>query len=260
MSKGDLVLGDACFCSFFMIALLQQQGVQVVVHQHQRRNTDFRQGKRLGSGDHVVEWEKPKCPAWMEQKTYDSLPDTITVRELRVQVKVPGFRTKQVTIVTTLTNAKRYSQKALGDLYRARWKVELDLRSLKVTMNLEDLRGQTPEMVRKEIWAHCLAYNLIRRTMASAAQRHDVKPREISFASGLQTISGAMSQATSADGSHFHDLAEQKLQSIASRKVGQRPNRVEPRAVKRRPKKQKLLMKPREQARAELMSLTATAG
>ena len=184
----------------------------------------------------------------------------MTVRELRVQVKVPGFRTKQVTLVTTLTNAKRYSAKALGDLYRARWNVECDLRSLKVTMHLEDLRGQTPEMVRKEIWAHCLAYNLIRRTMASAALRHEVKPREISFAGGLQTVAGALSHATSASGSHFHDLAEQKLESMARRKVGQRPNRVEPRAVKRRPKTQKLLMKPREQARADLLSPAATAG
>jgi len=243
-----------------MIALLLQRGVQVVVHQHQRRQTDFRQGKRLGSQDHVVEWEKPLCPTWMDQETYDSLPKTIQVRELQVKVPVPGFRSQQMTLVTTLTNAKRYSQKAVGDLYRERWNVELDLRSLKVTMNLEDLRGTTPEMVRKEIWAHCLAYNLIRRTMASAAQRYDVKPRSLSFAGGLQTIAGAMSQATLSNGSHFHDLADQKLQSIASRKVGQRPNRVEPRAVKRRPKKQKLLMKPRQQAREDLKHSAATAG
>ena len=260
LQKGDILLGDTYFCSFFMIALLLQRGVQVVVHQHQRRKTDFRQGKRLGSQDHVVEWEKPPRPTWMDQETYDSLPKTIKVRELQVKVQVPGFRSKQMTLVTTLLNAKRYSQKAVGDLYRERWNVELDLRSLKVTMNLEDLRGKTPEMVRKEIWGHCLAYNLIRRTMASAAQRYDVKPRSLRFAGGLQTIAGAMSQATLSNGSHFHALAEQKLQSIASRKVGQRPNRVEPRAVKRRPKKQKLLMKPRHQARADLKNSAASAG
>lgn len=188
LQKNDILLGDAYFCSFFMIALLQQRGVHVLFHQHQRRTTDFRKGKRLGTDDHTVEWEKPKCPDWMDQETYHNLPATITVRELRVKTNVRGFRPKQVTLVTTLTNAKRYSKQELGDLYRQRWHVELDLRSLKVTMHLEDLRGQSPEMVRKEIWAHLLAYNFIRSTMASAALRHEVEPRSISFAGALSTL------------------------------------------------------------------------
>ena len=259
LNKHDLLLGDACFCSFFLLALLMQRKVHVLVHQHQRRKTDFRQGRRLGPGDHVVEWKKPQRPEWMDQATYDSLPETITVRELQVKVKQRGFRTKQVTLVTTLTNAKRYTREELGELYRQRWHVELDLRSLKVTMNLEDLRGKTPEMVRKEIWTHLLAYNLIRRTMAAAAIRHECEPRSISFAGALQTLSGSFSQASVASSSDLLRLAEQKLESIASRRVGNRPNRVEPRAVKRRPKKQKLLMKPRAVARAELLSSSATA-
>jgi hypothetical protein len=163
-------------------------------------------------------------------------------------------------LVTTLTNAKRYSRDDLGDLYRQRWNVELDLRSLKVTMNLEDLRGQSPEMVRKEIWTHLLAYNLTRRTMAAAAIQSECKPRSISFAGALQTVSKSLGQASVASPSHFHRLTQQKLESIAHWRVGKRPNRVEPRAVKRRPKKQKLLMKPRAVARAELLSSSGTAG
>jgi putative transposase len=259
LKKNDLLLGDACFCSFFMLALLRKRKVHVLVHQHQRRKTNFRQGRRLGPDDHVVEWHKPDRPEWMDQATYESLPETITVRELRIQIKQRGFRTKQVTLVTTLTNAKRYSREELGALYRQRWHVELDLRSLKVTMHLEDLRGQTPAMVRKEIWAHLLAYNLIRRTMAAAAIKHECQPRSISFAGALQTVSGSLQQASVSSPCELHRLAEQKLESIASHRVGKRPNRVEPRAVKRRPKKQKLLMQPRDAARAALLSSSATA-
>jgi hypothetical protein len=260
LNKNDLLLADACFCSFFMLALLMQRKVHILVHQHQRRKTDFREGERLGRNDHLVVWQKPDCPPWMDQATYDRLPQTITVRELRVKVRQRGFRPKYVTLVTTLTNAKRYSREDLGDLYRQRWNVELDLRSLKVTMHLEDLRGGSPAIVRKEIWTHLLAYNLIRRAMAAAAIQHECVPRSLSFAGALQTVSGSLLQASVASSSHLHRLAQQKLESIASRRVGKRPNRVEPRAVKRRPKKQKLLMKPREVARAELLSSSGTAG
>ena len=151
LQRGDVLLGDACFCSYFMIALLMERGVDVVFHQHQRRTTDFETGKRLGAEDHLAVWSKPARPAWMDQATYDRLPAQIQVRELRVAVSVPGFRVDEVILVTTLKNAKRYSKKAVGELYRQRWHGELDLRSGKVTMHLEDLRGQRPEMVRKEI-------------------------------------------------------------------------------------------------------------
>jgi len=188
----------------------------------------------------------------MDKATYAELPDEIVVRELAIDVSIPGFRTREVILVTTLTNHKRFSQKALGDLYRERWQVELDLRSIKVQMNMEDLRCKWPEMVRKEIWTHCLAYNLIRKTMAQAVHVHERTVRSISFSGALQAIAGVMGQASAADEKLLERLAEEKLESIASRKVGHRPNRVEPRAVKRRPRKQKLLTKPREEARAEL--------
>jgi hypothetical protein len=259
LRPGEILLGDTCFCSYFMIALLMERGVDVVFHQHQRRKTDYSQGKSLGRQDHVVTWSKPARPDWMDQATYDRMPDRITVRELTVKVTVPGFRCSQVTLVTTLTDPGQFPKKDLGDLYRQRWNAELDLRSLKITMNLEDLRGTSPHMIRNEIWAHCLAYNLIRKTMAAAAMTHQRTPRRISFAGAVQTVAGVMGQAAVADPSVLAPWAAQKLKSIASRRVGHRPNRVEPRAVKRRPKSHPLLAKPRHEAQADLGGTAASA-
>jgi transposase-like protein len=259
LRAGDILLGDACFCSYFMIALLVERGVDVVFHQHQRRTTDFTQGRSLGNEDHLVVWTKPECPDWMDAATYARMPKQLEVRELRQRVSIPGFRVTEVTVVTTLKNARRYPKQALGELYRARWHGELDLRSSKVTQGLEDLRGTFPAMVRKEIWAHWLAYNLIRKNMAAAAVLHDERPRTISFAGALQTVAGVMGQASVAEPSLLRRWAIQKLESITSHRVGRRPNRVEPRAIKRRPKSQKLLTKPRQEARAELTGATASA-
>jgi putative transposase len=259
LQDGDILLGDACFCSYFMIALLVELGVDVVFHQHQRRTTDFTQGRSLGSEDHLMVWHKPECPSWMDAATYTRMPNHLEVRELRQKVSIPGFRVTQVTIVTTLKNAQRYPKKAIGQLYRERWHGELDLRSSKITLGLEDLRGTFPDMVRKEIWTHWLAYNLIRQSMAAAAVTHECTPRTISFAGAVQTVAGVMGQASIADPVRLHRWAVQKLESIASHRVGKRPNRVEPRAIKRRPKSHKLLTKPRQEARAELGVTAASA-
>lgn len=250
--SGDVLLGDACFCSYFMIALLKERGVDIVFHQHQRRKTNFKLGTSLGKEDHVVTWSKPARPEWMDQATYERMPETLTVRESAITVKIPGFRTSRVTLVSTLLDPRQYSQEDLGDLYRQRWHAELDLAALKVTMHLDDLRGQCPAMVRKELWTHNLAHNLIRKTMASAAATHECRPGTISFAGALQTVAGALCQTSVSAPSLLERWVAQKLESIASHRVGNRPHRVEPRAVKRRPKPHKLLTKPRREARAEL--------
>jgi hypothetical protein len=255
---GDVLLGDSCFCSYFMIALLLERGIDVLFHQHQRRTTDFTKGKRLGPEDHLVVWHKPECPSWMDRATYDRLPNQIEVRELRQEISIPGCRATEVTMVTTLKDAKTYPKQAVSDLYGSRWHGELDLRSSKVTSGLEDLRGKSPEMVRKEIWAHWLAYNLIRKSMAAAAVMDECTPRSISFAGALQTVAGVMSQASIAEPSLLRRWAVQKLESIASHRVGKRPHRVEPRAIKRRPKNHKFLTKPRREARAELGGTAAS--
>ena len=252
LKRGDILLGDSCYCSYFMIALLQELGVDVVVQQHQRRTTEFAQGKRLGKGDHVVRWTKPDRPEWMDEETYGRIPDELEIRELEVQVQVPGFRTKKFVVVTTLTNSQRYTKANLASLYRDRWHVELDLRALKVHMQMEDLRGKTPEMVKKEIWGHCLAYNLIRRVMCQAASLYKCQVRQLGFMGARQSITSSWSNSATASPELRDEITQSHLKSIAYKQVGKRPDRVEPRAVKRRPRKQKLLTKPRDEARAEL--------
>ena len=173
------------------------------------------------------------------------------------------WKTTDTVAVITESNTKTFpeasknnwpaSSYTVTDLFRERWHVELDLRSIKVHTNMEDLRGKTPEIVRKELWAYWLAYNLISKTMAQAALLHERTVRTISFCGALQAVAGMMGQAATADLRLLTRLAKDKLKSIASRRVGHRPNRVEPRAIKRRPKSQKLLMQPRAEARAELL-------
>lgn len=252
LKPGDILLGDTCYCSYFMIALLLECRVDIVFPQHQRRKTDYATGKRLGEQDHVVTWDKPERPDWMDQETYERMPDRITVRELTVEIATPTSRASELTLVTTLTKPNKYPKSEVGDLYGERWNAEVDIRSSKITMNMEDLRGQFPDMVRKEIWVHCLAYNLIRKAMATAAVVHERTPRTISFAGALQTVSGMMTYASILDSAALPAFVDQKLASIASHRVGNRPNRIEPRAVKRRPKNQQLLTRPREEARAML--------
>ena len=121
----------------------------------------------------MVEWHRHRNRwKWMSRETFAVLPRVLLMRELRVRVDKPGFRTKQFVVVTSLLDAKMYSRDEIAGLYRARWHAELDIRSIKQTMRMDVLRCKTPELVRKEIWAHLLVYNLIRGVMAEAAQRH----------------------------------------------------------------------------------------
>ncbi len=153
---GDVFLGDCGFCSYFLLAMLLSRQVDVVVRQHQRRRTDFRLGERLGREDHVVLWQRPPRPEWMDAETYATIPKTLTVRELKVRVAIRGFRVQQFVVVTTLTDAEHYAKDEIATLFRQRWHVELDLRNIKISLQMDDLRGMTPEMVRREIWAHWL--------------------------------------------------------------------------------------------------------
>jgi hypothetical protein len=255
---GDVFLGDCCYSSYFLLALLLACGVDVVVRQHQRRRTDFRNGARFGDADHVVVWQRPQRPEWMDQETFATIPQTLSVRELKVRVDVRGFRVRELVVVTTLTDAARYSATEIARLFRLRWHVELDLRNIKTSLRLDDLRGKTPEMVRREIWVHWLAYNLIRKVIAQAAISGERLPRELSFASALSAVAGAWSHASVADPSRLAALAQAQHRLITHSRVGHRPNRIEPRAVKRRPKEHRLLTKPRAEARAELLRADGT--
>lgn len=232
--KDDIVIADAYYASFFLVAVLIKMGVDVVFPQHASRHSDFRKGKRLGKGDHLVEWTKPARPRWLSKEEHAAFPKTITIRETKIVSSSPGFRSKARVIVTTFSDKNNVTPYDLGELYSFRWFVELNLRSVKETMRMDILRCKTPEMVRKEIWAHILAYNLVRKVMLQSAIIHKRNTREMSFKLALQAMS-AFRQAGMLCG-HNPELYTTFLRIIASKKIGQQKRSGEPRMVKRRPK------------------------
>jgi len=253
----DLVVADRYYCSYWMLALLTERHIDCVFRMHQLRHYDFRRGERLGPGDHLVAWTKPKRPDWMDEASYAALPDTLTVREMRVRVATPGFRAKELVVVTTLTNAEQYPVADVGDLYQERWHVELDLRAIKVSLQMDILRCQTPEMLRKEFWAHLLAYNLTRKVMAQAALAQALSPRQLSFMATVQILNEFRHDLLSAAPERLPHLAAIIFTAITTHRVGDRPGRCEPRAVKRRAKPHDLLTIPRGQARKKLRRAAA---
>ena len=239
----EVLLGDSFYASYFLLCELQARGVEGVFEQHgaRRTGTDFRCGKRLGRRDHLIELSKPRTkPQWMSQGDYDRAPATITVRELRVKAK---------TLVTTLLDPKQASSAELGTLYCSRWHIELDLRNIKATMGMGTLRCRTPDMVRKEVGAYLLAYNLVRLLMAQAAMETNRRPRDLSFKHTVQ-IWNAWRVRVQAPAEPTR-LPAALLALIAQSRVGHRPGRAEPRAIKRRPR-YKFLSQPRHVARANI--------
>ncbi|SRR6266849_433880 len=249
---GDILLADRYYCSYFLIALLLELGIDFVARLHQGRDVDLSRGQRLGQGDHRVTWTRPQRPTWMDQDTYERMPATLQVRLVQVQVKQPGFRVEELMVITTLTDAQKYTKEDLAELYHRRWLVELDIRTLKITLGMDVLRCKTPHMVSREIWTCLLAYNLIRQTMLEAALACGRSPRELSFTAALQKIAASWATLPVCDENMLVLVITTHLEHLASHRVGHRPNRVEPRAVKRRPKPHKLLTKPRAEARAQL--------
>ena len=257
LKPGDVLLADRYYCSYFMIALLRERGVDLVSRLHQRRPADFRCGRRLGKHDQVIIWERPQRPKWMDGQTYDRIPASIEVRAIRVQVAQPGFRVGEFVAATTLTDAKAYPKDDIADLYNRRWLAELDIRAIKITIGMDILRCKTPEMIRKEMWTCLLAYNLIRQAMLQSAQQAGLLPRSLSFTAAMQSIAASWLLAALSDDALAGPLIDAVLASMAEHVVGKRPGRVEPRAIKRRPKEHALLTKPRKQARAELLKRKA---
>jgi hypothetical protein len=246
---GDIVVGDRYFASFWDLALLKMGGADSVFRQHQLRLTSDQRIKRLGAGDYLLRLPKPARPDWMDLESYRNIPAELIVREVTVRVKIRGFRVKELTLVTTLCDAEQTTSAEIADVFRMRWHAEIDLRSIKVTMQMDVLRCKTPEMVRKEISMHLLAYNLIRGVMAEAALDHGLHPREVSFKGALQTLSAYRPLVERASPAQLPALYEDLLSAIASHRVGDRPNRYEPRAIKRRPKPHALLTRPRAEAK-----------
>jgi len=239
LTAGDVLLADRFYCGYAILAVLQAQGVDAVVQQHQRRGVDFRKGKRLGSGDHLVRWDKPKhCPNWLDEANFQALPETLQVREVRVGRKI---------LVTTLSDARTYSRESLEALYRDRWQVELDLRNIKSVLKLELLNCRTPLMCLKQWWAGLLAYNVIRMLMLRAAQLSDLDVREISFKHSVQ-----LACAWQNGRRQSRPSSANLLPLISQNRVRCRPGRIEPRSVKRRPKPYPFMTKPRVEMRKEI--------
>lgn len=237
---GDVMLADGYFCSYFLIAQMQQRAVDVLFEQHGARITDFRRGEKLGVRDHRVSWKKPARPEWMSVEDYRGYPDEITVREVKVGKKV---------LVTTFLNPRRTPKGELGRLFWQRWNVELDLRNLKSTLGMERFSCKTPAMVEKEMWVYMLAYNLIRLLMAEAAHQAEALPRQLSFKHTLRIwVAWSARQFLSEAPEDTTGL----FMLIAQIRVGDRPGRLEPRMIKRRPNRYTFLGAPRWKARRRI--------
>jgi hypothetical protein len=253
---GDVMLADRLMCAWTEMVLLKQRGVDCVCRFTSHRKADFRRGQRLSEGDHIVAWPKPPKPRSIDRASYAALPESLTVRECRVRVEQPGFRVQTLIVATTLLDANEFTRDELAGLYRARWNAELDLRSLKQTLQMDVLRCKTPELVRKELWTHILAYNLIRTIMAQAAIRHSIEPRSISFKGALQMLEAfqpVIALRGPRDSAFLKTLGERLLDAVVSHRVGDRPDRYEPRRRKRRPKPYDRLMKPRHEAKRQIL-------
>jgi hypothetical protein len=244
----DVILGDRGFCGFAEFYLLLQRGVDCVMRNHQRRTKGITEIKRLGKDDRLIEWHKmAPNPKWFSKKRWAALPERLLVREIRVQVEIKGFRTKNLILVTTLLDPKAFPKETFAELYRKRWQAELYLRDIKTTMGMNILRCKTPAMVEKELAMHVIAYNLVRALMIESAQTHHIPYERLSFKGSISTVrqwAPTLALPTLSP-SKRSDLYAQMLFYIAKDQLPYRPNRVEPRAIKRRPSGYQFLMQPR---------------
>ena len=249
LNPGDILLADRGFCSFFSICSLQQRGVDSVMRLHQRRRVDFRRGKRLAKDDILLNWTKPaQRPEALSVEEFNALPDSLRVRQIRLQPKIKGFRVRTIILVTTLFDPIAFPAQALGELYFQRWSVELHFREIKTLLRLDILRCLSPQMVYKELLLHVIAYNLIRCLMQQAAICHQVDLSRISFKGTLDTLHHFADVIRAADTKPRQqtELYSEMLRLIALDQLPIRPQRSEPRAKKRRPKNYHLLTKPRK--------------
>jgi hypothetical protein len=249
LEAGDLLLADRYYCSYWVLAMLKARGVDMLTPQHASRLYDFRRGQRLGKGDHIVQWKRPPRPDWMDEPTYATMPEELEMREVRVGGRV---------LVTTLLDPA-LAPAELDRFYQQRWHVELDLRSIKITIGMDILRCKSPEMIRKEVAVHLLAYTLVRAVMAQAAQLGGVLARALSFKSALQLLNAYHHQLRHCAGARACLMISHVLGAMATLQLHQRPGRAEPRAVKRRPKPHRLLTEPRSVARAAIIAHRANA-
>ena len=246
---GDVVVCDRAYCSYVDMVRLLEQGVFCVFRLHHRRKADFRAGQRLGKDDQLVTWRRPKRrleSMGVSAEEFDRLPETLTVRMVRITATPKGFRSRTIVVVTTLLDPLETPADEIRALFRDRWLAELNLRSIKTQLGMEVLRGKSVDVVTKEIVMHLVVYNLIRLLMWHAAREHGRDLHRLSFTGTLHRLRDLFPLVLRArNRSEAQRLTAELLFRIADDQIPDRPNRFEPRRRKRRPKEYSLLSKPR---------------
>ena len=255
LTTGDVVLGDRGLCCYADMAMLKARGVDAVMRLFNRK-PDFRKGMRIGREDHITVWERPKvCPRGMTAEEFGSLPEHMEARELRIRPAARGWRTQELVIVTTLLDARVYTKERLAGLYLRRWEVELDFRHIKTTLGMEMLSTNSPDTVRKEIMTYMIAYNMIRLLMWQAGRSAGEDPLRLSFAGAIQHLKSMSPHLGRArDRGDHARLLGILSKMIAAEKLPNRPRRSEPRVRKRRPKNYRLMTRPRNVLKQEIMN------
>jgi hypothetical protein len=251
-TSGDILLGDRGFFSYANIASLLAKGVDTVLRVAKSGKVKFEKEKQLGPNDQIVTWKRPQsCPKGMSKEEFKSLPESLRLRLVHICIDIPGFRTKEIFLVTTLLDPVAYPLVKLAELYRARWQCELNLRDLKTSMQMEIVNGKTPEMVRKEIYAHILAYNLVRSLMWNAATSYKLPPLRLSLKGAIQHLTVFAPLISTASSPVAQSLSLCLLRALVDT-LPNRPNRIEPRRKKRRPKSYGWLQQPRDELKDKL--------
>ncbi|BAY41717.1 putative transposase, IS4 family (plasmid) [Nostoc sp. NIES-2111] len=255
LKPNDVLLGDRAFCAYADMFSITSLGCDAVFRKHSSRTTTMRKGKIVGDCDKLVTWYKPKrCPKGLSLDEFDALPPSITVRELYYYIVIPGFRSQRVSLITTLLEQSLYPNLEIVKLYYKRWEVELDLRHLKTTLGMDVLRCKTPSMVRKEIYAYLLAYNLLRSLMWSAGTTYNTPPLRLSLQGTRHHLLNFVPKLEAANLKKRLRLYRTLLKIIVHKAVPDRPARSEPRVIKRRPKAYPRLTKPRHELRKQLQT------
>lgn len=249
----DVLLGDRAFCAYADLILIKKLGCDAVFRKHQSRKTPMRSGKIVGECDKLVIWYKPKkCPKGLSESEFAAIPSTLTLREISDYILIPGCRTGQVSLVTTLLVPKTYPTLELLKLYGQRWHVELDLKHLKTTLGMDILRGKSPALVRKEIYVFLLADNLLRSLMWSAGTTYGVLPLRLSLQGTRHHLDNFIPQLLAASVIKRHEIYRTLLKIVVHKILPARPGRCEPRVRKRRPKAYPLIKQSRNQLRRQL--------
>lgn len=252
LTCGDILLADRGLFSYANIAALLGKGVDTVLRVAKIGKLKFEQEKQLGPNDQLITWKRPQSrPKGMSREEFKSLPEYLTLRLVHFRIDTPGFRSKEIFLVTTLLDPVAYPLLKLAQLYRARWECELNLRALKTSMQMEVLGGKTPQMIRKEVYAHILAYNLIRSLMWNAATSYKLPPLRLSLKGAIQHLSVFAPLISTAPSPVAQSLSSYLLRALVDT-LPNRPNRIEPRRKKRRPKSYGWLQQPRDELKDKL--------